>query len=109
MDWENELLEQENALKEKGYIRYSQSWRSETFSYWKTFRNKEGEKLYQICVLFYDWREFSTIGSSKRLGIQYECLLIGNNRLDMACSSRKTLEEFEEMSLIFYENLKKYL
>jgi hypothetical protein len=86
----------EEILKENGYSKYYQNFKYETFSYWKTIKDKD-EKLYQIGVLFYDL--------FNKISIQFECLLIENS-LNMSYCEDITIEEFEAMAEKFYSTFK---
>lgn len=101
------LSQMELKLKERGYHRYVQNYKREDFAYWKTFKNGENN-IYQIGILFYDWRKYDVIDSG-RIGILYECMLCGDGRVDMTVSKDDIdLIEFEKMSKTFYETMSKY-
>jgi len=108
-DWDVWLLNLDTEIKQFGYKKYNQNLRKEDFAFFKTFY-KEEEKIYQIGVLVYDFRKYMHFNSSANyIGIQYECMLIGDNRIDMSVSKAISLATFEEMALAFYERLNKYL
>lgn len=95
--WDDWLTETETKLKELGYRRYFQNHKNEDFSYWKTFKN------YQIGILFYDFRKYADHDPyANRIGIMYECVVLGEDRIDMCVSKNIDLVEFENMSQTFY-------
>lgn len=104
-DLDKWLSDYEAYLKEKGYNRYVQRYKSEDFAYWKSI-SIDDEKAYQIGLLFYDYRKFTS--DERRIGIQYECHILGDYRIDLVVSKDITLEIFEEMSEKFYNTMKKY-
>jgi len=101
--WDDWLIETEKKLKELGYSRHVQNHKKEDFCYWKTFK-KGNDKLYQIGILFYDFRKYA----SNRIGIMYECMLLCDNRIDMSVSENIELKEFELMSATFHEAMSKH-
>jgi len=108
-DWDDWLLTLDTEIKESGYKKYHQNLQREDFSYFKTFYKGE-EKIYQIGVLVYDFRKYMHFNpSANYIGIQYECMLIGDNRIDMSVCNPISLATFEEMALAFYERMNKYL
>lgn len=95
--WDDWLSETETKLKELGYRRYFQNHKNEDFSYWKTFKN------YQIGILFYDFRKYADRDPyANRIGIMYECVVLGEDRIDMCVSKNIDLVEFENMAQTFY-------
>ena len=96
-------------LVDSGYVCYSKSqFKNEDYYYGKTFRDDDGEKQYQILVLVYDFGKIENIPVDG-FSVQYECLICGEGRVDMSVSKDSVgIKEFEEMSLIFYKNLKRY-
>ena len=107
-DWDSWLLEFETNLKEIGYIKFVQNHNNEDFCYWKTFKNGE-DKIYQIGVLFYDFRKYADIGPmANRIGVMYKCMLLCDDRIDMDVSKEIDLPEFENMSKTFYEAMSQY-
>jgi hypothetical protein len=96
------LSETETKLKDLGYRRYVQNHKNEDFCYWKTFKKGE-DKIYQIGILFYDFRKYAN-----RIGIMYECMVLGEDRIDMCVSKNIDLVEFEKMSQTFYEEMSQY-
>ena len=109
-DLDKELLELEKSLKEKGYRKFVQNYKSEDFAYWKSVNDKDGNKLFTIGLLFYDWREHQhKFNIPETIGIQYECMTIGEDRIDMSVSKDITIEQFELMCNDFYESIKKHI
>lgn len=100
--WDEWLSETETKLKELGYRRYVQNHKNEDFCYWKTFKNGE-DKIYQIGILFYDFRKYADRDPyANRIGIMYECMVLGEDRIDMSVSKNIDLVEFENMAQTFY-------
>jgi hypothetical protein len=102
--WDEWLSETESKLKEIGYNKYNQNLKGEDFCYWKTFMNDQ-DRIYQIGILFYDYRKFGVQG----IGVMYECMLLGYDRIDMSVSKNIDLPEFEKMSETFYRAMSQYL
>jgi len=91
-------------LTELGYKSYEeQKYKNETFAYWKTFRHKD-KKVYQVALLFYD---FSSLKNNwiDTISVQYECMLINDDRIDLSVSKNITLAEFEKMANVFYNTM----
>lgn len=108
MDWNGWLAEFESNLKELGYIKYVQHFRRETFAYWKNICEGDTE-IYQVGILFYDFRKHSdTDPRANRIGIQYECLLIGDERVDMSVCLDIDVPVFELMAKSFHEAMCKF-
>ena len=106
--WDEWLSETETKLKELGYIRYVQNHKKEDFCYWKTFKNGE-DKIYQIGILFYDFRKYADRDPyANRIGIMYECMVLGEDRIDMCVSKNIDLVEFENMAQTFYGAMSQY-
>lgn len=106
--WDEWLSETETKLKELGYRRYVQNHKNEDFCYWKTFKNGD-DKLYQIGVLFYDFRKYAEHDpNANRICVMYQCMLLCNDRIDMDVSKDIDLPEFEAMSKTFYEAMSQY-
>lgn len=91
------LSDTEDSLKSSGYTRYNQNLKHEDFSYIKTI-----DKKYQVCVLFYDFRNYDR----NKISIQYDCLLICSERVDLIVSNYTTVSEFEKLSESFYEMIR---
>lgn len=107
-NWDSWLLEFETNLKELGYRKYVQNYKNEDFCYWKTFKNGD-DKLYQIGVLFYDFRKYAERDpNANRIAIMYHCMLLCDDRIDMDVSKEIDLSEFEAMSKTFYEAMSQY-
>jgi len=106
--WDEWLSETETKLKELGYRRYVQNHKNEDFCYWKTFKNGE-DKIYQTGILFYDLRKYAEVDSyANRIGIMYECMFLGEDRIDMCVSKNIDLVEFENMAQTFYGAMSQY-
>jgi hypothetical protein len=106
--WDEWLSETETQLKELGYRRYVQNHKNEDFCYWKTFKNGE-DKIYQIGILFYDFRKYADRDPhANRIGIMYECMVLGEDRIDMCVSKNIDLVEFENMAKTFYGTMSQY-
>jgi hypothetical protein len=106
--WDEWLSEMETKLKEIGYRRYVQNYKNEDFCYWKIFKNGQ-DKIYQIGILFYDFRKYADRDSyANRIGIMYECMILGDDRIDMCVSKNIDLFEFEKMAQTFYEAMSQY-
>lgn len=101
--WDEWLEISENYLKEKGYKRYNDSFKTADFIYWRTFKDGD-KKLYTIGILFYDFRKHG----NDRIGIQYECLLSQSDRIDLSVSKNIVLQEFESMSEEFYKVMRNF-
>lgn len=108
-DWEGWLSEYEANLKELGYRKYDQHHKNEDFCYWKTFKNSE-DKIYQIGVLFYDFRKYSDFRDrmAYRISTMYQCMLLCDDRIDMDVSKDIDLPEFEKMAETFYGAMAQY-
>lgn len=105
-NWDEWLEKVESVLKEKGYHKYNQKWKGETFAYWKSFYPWAGEEPdYQVGILFYDWREYEWGG---RIGLQFECMTLGDGRVDLSVTNDITLFEFERMAAEFYTCMGKW-
>jgi len=106
--WDEWLSETETKLKELGYRRYVQNHKNEDFGYWKTFKKGE-DKFYQINILFYDFRKYVDRDPyANRIGIMYECMVLGEDRIDMCVSKNIDLAEFENMAQTFYIAMSQY-
>lgn len=91
----------ESKLKELGYTgRYNQNFKKEDFAYWKTFKNEDGEAIYQIGLLFYDFRKYD---AERGISIMFECMLNVDARTDLSVSDDISLEHFELMSEVFHK------
>lgn len=108
ISWDIWLSETETKLKELGYRGYVQNHKNEDFCYWKTFKNGE-DKIYQIGILFYDFRKYADRDPyANRIGIMYECMLLGEDRIGMCVSKNIDLVEFENMAQTFYVAMSQY-
>lgn len=104
--WKEWMEKAEVRLREEGYRKFNQNLRGEDFTYWKTFL-VDGVKAYMTGVLFYDFMKYDH--PVKRIGTMYECMLLGDNRVDLTVSKEMELEEFEDMSKVFYESMRRFL
>ena len=106
--WDEWLSETEIKLKEIGYRKYVQKHKNEDFCYWKTFKSG-GAKIYQVGVLFYDLRKYADRDPyANRIGIMYECMILGDDRIEMCVSKNIDLAEFENMAKNFYGAMSQY-
>lgn len=106
-DWLNRT---EKNLVELGYRKYSQDYKGEDFCYWKTFYGIDGKEIYQVGVLFYDFRKHIAFAeAANRIGIQYDCMLLNGSRIDLSVGKEIDLPEFESMAKVFYESMKQYV
>jgi len=103
VDWNEWLMTMETTLKEAGYRKFTGHHKREDFGYWKSVYDGE-KKLYQIAVLFYDFRKFSDqLQGADRIGYQYECMLIGDSRFDLSVSKDDMdFKEFEKVARDFH-------
>lgn len=109
--WDEWLRETEDSLGIRGYRKYKQNLKNEDFAYWKSFYDSEDTKIYQVGLFFYDFRKFNHIDqmSNERIGIQFICMLSDSDgRIDLSVSKDLTLDDFESMSLGFYNSMSKY-
>ena len=108
--WNNWLSETEGKLNELGYRRFNQQLNSEDFCYWKTFYSKDNEKIYQVGLLFYDYRKYlQKDPMANRIGVGFKCMFIDiGSRMDLSVSDDITLFEFEDMAHTFYYTMNKY-
>lgn len=106
--WDEWLTETENKLKELGYSKYKQNLKKEDFAYWKTFTDG-GKNIYQIGILFYDFRVYQhNDPNANRIGVMYECMLLGGDRIDFTVSKNIDLRQYELMAYDFYNVMNKY-
>lgn len=107
IDWEDWLSALDKKVTEIGYRKYNQSHKGENFAYWKSFYDdkEEEKKIYQIGILVYDFRQYEKAKGSGfyRISTQYECMLIGDDRIDLIVSKKMPIEDFEVMAKSFYE------
>jgi hypothetical protein len=107
-DWDKWLSEYEAYLKSLGYGKYVQHHKNEDFAYWKTFSVGE-DKVYQTGILFYDFRKYADRDPfANRIATQFECMLLGESRIDLSVSKDINLSEFESMAKTFYASMKEY-
>ena len=93
--WNEWLEKTELSLKEIRYKKYKQSLKNEDFAYWKSFYINEN-KSYQVGLLFYDFRKYADRDPyANRIGVMYECMILGDDRIDMCVSKNIDLFEFD--------------
>lgn len=107
--WNEWLANAEHILGQLGYRKYVQNHKREDFAFWKSFE-LDGEKIYQIGILFYDFRKYMDKDpGANRIGVQFECIPINIDcRVDLSVSKDISLSEFEEMAKTFYTSMNKY-
>ena len=105
VDWDAWLEDLDIFLKDKGYLKYHQNYKRETFAYWKKF-----DSNYQIGLLIYDFRKYKEVdANANRISIQFEFMFVDiEERIDLSVSKALNLAEFEEMGKVFYETMKHY-
>ena len=100
--WDEWLAAAEDALKKRGYTRYKNHSERSDFSYYKTFYSGD-KKLYQVGLLFYDFRKFKNQDvNSDRIGVGFRSYIICDNSVSMTFSGDISVEEFEELARVFY-------
>jgi len=105
------LYSTEKRLIESGYTRYNQNYKSSDFQYFKNFY-VGGKKVYQIGVIFYDFRKFSQQANvPEHISVSFDCLLCDiDGRIDLSISYNDImLEIFESMSTDFYKCMNRNL
>jgi hypothetical protein len=108
--WDSWLKHTEDNLKKAGYVKYVQNFKSEDFSYWKSFKIKE-KSIYQIGILFYDFRKYIISETKEDYGIrfQYDCMILDTeDRIELVVNKNTNLKEFEKMSKKFYYAMQNY-
>lgn len=107
--WDEWLEKMDLYLKGIGYKKYVQNFKKEDFAYWKSFEI-DGEKVYQIGLLFYDFRPYADRDpGADRISIQFECMFTEIDcRIDLAVSKDIWLFDFQDMALTFYNAMKQY-
>jgi hypothetical protein len=110
-----QLAKFELELVEKGYKRYNPKYRNEDYSYWKSFGityDEDNDEIiqYQIGLLVYDFSKYNNLPEFQQpFSVSYEFILGRNDkidRVDLSISDTKlTVEEFEQVSLNFYNNV----
>jgi len=101
-----DLEEFEANITEMGYIKYNQDYRHSDFQFWKCFYEND-EKIYQIGMTCYDWSKYEF--GDDHIGVDYECMFLDSDRIDLIVSKNIKIEEFEIMALDFYNTMKKYI
>lgn len=111
IDLDKWLLDLHSEITKIGYTKHNKHINSESFSYFKTFRDDNHNKIYQIGVLIYDCREYGSImHENNRVGIEFHCYLLQQEgRFDLSVSHNISIGEFEEMALSFYKSITQYL
>lgn len=109
LEWNEWSLKIERELIKIGYTKYFQHYKREDFSFWKSIKEND-KKIFQIGILFYDFRKHIPHDPmANRIGVQFECLLVGDNRIDLSVSKDISINEFETICYSFYESMKKYI
>ena len=109
MSWDEWLTAVDTALVKRGYRKYHQDYRNADYTYWKTYSAGE-DKLYMVGIGFYDMRKYMQQGrNADYIGVQYECMILGEDRIDMSVSSGVSLKEFEGMAQKFYHAMRGYV
>jgi hypothetical protein len=103
LDLDAWLAQFESNLKDLGYNKFINGHKSADFIYWKTFYINN-EKVYQIGLLFYDFRKYQ----ENRIGLQYECILFCDDKIDLSVSKDIDLPTFEKMAGAFYKAMSKF-
>lgn len=107
--WDEWLAAVDAMLQKRGYRKYHQDYRSADYTYWKTYSAGE-DKLYMVGIGFYDQRKYTHIDhNADYVGVQFECMILGDDRIDMSVSKDVALKEFEGMAMKFYGAMKEYV
>lgn len=98
----------EQLLKDRGYTKYVQNYKSEDYLYWRSFeRIERGKGGYSVGFAFFDFSKYPQFKDTNPISISYEFMLGVNpeiDRLDLTVSDdRITVEGFEEFCKKFYE------
>lgn len=103
-NWAAWLADFEANLHASGYRRYRQLFKKADFAWWKSFGTAR-QRLYQVGVLFYDFRLFNHRNADlDRIGIEYVCLLCGTNeRVELMSGQGMDIPGFEAMAKAFYQ------
>jgi hypothetical protein len=100
--WDEWLVATEDALEKRGYTKYKNHSERSDFSYYKTFYRGE-EKIYQVGLLFYDFRKFERADTcANRIGVDFKCYIICDDHVCMTVNKDMSIEEFEELARVFY-------
>lgn len=106
VDWDKYLIDIDKEFKIKGYKKFNQNYKSEDYSYWKTVKDEDGNKLYQVGLLIYDFRKY--VGRH-HISIAYCCILFSEGRIELNVSEKINVDKFEEMALYFYQTMANYI
>jgi hypothetical protein len=69
-------------------------------------KDEDGEYKYQVGALIYDYSKYN----EPKIGIQYECMLLVDVRVDLSVSDdNMTIEKFEGMSKVFNETMRNHI
>lgn len=90
----------ENEFKNEGYTKQINKFNVEDFSYWKSFKDEKGKSLYQIGVLFYDYR---SIGENL-IRTRFQCSILIREGVEMTVNRNISLHEFQEMAIKFFKS-----
>lgn len=105
INWDAWLKDFDTEVKKLGYHVSATRISNEDFCYCKTVKNK-----YLVVLMIYDFRKFADRDPrANRIGLQYQALVSGNERIDLMTGKKISVEEFEEMAETFYETMKQYL
>lgn len=104
--WDKWLEIAEKCLYVLGYRRYNQKYKLSDFQYWKVFNDDQDNPIYQVGLLFYDYRVKDL--PIYRIGVQFECMILDtDDRIDLSVNKDLTLDQFEDMAKKFYQTYKK--
>lgn len=93
----------DKKMTKNGYTKHKQNIKGEIVAYWKTF-----EGAYQVGFLIYDFRQYiDRDPDANRIGVQYECMLHKDYRMDLNVSRDDiTVDRFEKIAKRFWETFK---
>lgn len=101
----NEIQELETNLEKNGYKKWTTCLSSsESWGWFKSIKNKEGELKYQIEYRVWDWRELKRKDDihTPDFGIDILILMHGNNRVDMIINDIIAIDKTEKVAEDFY-------
>ncbi|MGH2642341.1 MAG: hypothetical protein ACRDE2_00205 [Chitinophagaceae bacterium] len=116
-DYKEWLDSQEKEIKSKGYKGvFNQSFKGESFAYWKNFNDNPVKEPYEIGILFFDFRkqEYNfPDGVFPKIRKQYIVSIkgIGEERcvLNFSNYSDLSLNEIENMAEKFNKSMRSFL
>jgi hypothetical protein len=105
LSWDDWLVLVEEKLRSKGYIKFFQNFEKETFSYFKLVKNSKGEGVYNIGILFYDFRQYAAKDpAADCISTTYRCHLLKlDDRVDLDISLDISIDSFETMAKEFVD------